>query len=104
VEGRRIASQIEAAIQAVSVHIAIFYANYAQSRWCLDELDLIVKSRAPIIPVFYKVKPHAVPGFADLVDRFIKLCDALLLSLKVTGALLREEQLDRLWQTLADEI
>jgi hypothetical protein len=62
----------------------------------LEELDLTVKSRATIIPVFYKVKPHLVPGFADLVDRFTKVCDALLLSLKVIGALLRKEQLDRL--------
>jgi len=31
-----------------------------------------------------------------LVDRFTKVSDALLLSLKVIGALLRKEQLDRL--------
>jgi hypothetical protein len=46
--------------------------------------------------VFYKVEPHPVPGFADLVDRFIKVCDGLLLSLKVIGALLQEEQFDGL--------
>jgi hypothetical protein len=68
VEGREIPSQIKPAIQLASVHIAIFYANYAQSRWCLDELDSTVKSRATIIPVFYKVKPHPVPGFIDLGD------------------------------------
>jgi hypothetical protein len=62
----------------------------------LDELDFIVKLRAPIIPVFYKVEPHPVPGFADLVDRFIKVCAALLLSLKVIGALLQEEHFDGL--------
>jgi len=62
----------------------------------LDELDFIVKSRATIIPVFYKVMPHTVSGFVDLVDGFIKVCAEQLLSLKVIGALLWEEQLDRL--------
>lgn len=81
VELRNISSQIEAIIQAASVHVAI-------SHWCLDELHLIVKSRVPIIPVFYKVKPHPVPKLADLVDLFIKAWDRLLLSLKVIGALL----------------
>lgn len=52
-----------------------------------------MKSRAPIIPVFYKVKPHPVPEFADLVDRLIKVCVALLLSLKVIGALVHPKQL-----------
>lgn len=65
-EGRNIASQIEAASQLASVHIAIFYANYVQVHWCLDELDLIMKSRAPIIPFFYNVKPHPLPGFAKI--------------------------------------
>lgn len=96
VEGRNISSQIEPAIQAVLVHVAIFYANYAQTQWCLDELHLIVKSRATLCPMFYKVKPHRVQEVADLVDRFIKACDCLLLSLKVIGELLYEEQLDLL--------
>jgi len=80
VVGRDIPSQIEGAIKLASVHIAIFYTNYAQSRWCLDELESMVKPmapiipvfysmvkpRAPIIPVFYKVKPHLLPRFVDL--------------------------------------
>lgn len=86
-EGRNLPSQIKAAISIASVHIAIFYANYEQSRWCLDELDSMVETMAPIIPVFYKVKPHPLPGFVDLGDWFIKSCGELPLSLKVFGAL-----------------
>lgn len=86
-EGRNIHSEIKAVISVASVHIAIFYANYAQSGWCLDKLDSMVESRAPIIPVFYRVKPHPLPGFLDLGDWFIKTCGGLPLSLKVFGAL-----------------
>lgn len=49
--------QIEGAIQTASVHIAIFSPRYAESVWCLKELVLMLKSKAPIIPVFYHVQP-----------------------------------------------
>lgn len=58
--GKRIFPQIEAAIKVASVHIAIFSEDYASSKWCLDELRLMVDSEklgATILPVFYKVKP-----------------------------------------------
>lgn len=41
-KGGNISSEIEADVQIASVHIAIFYANHAQSNWCLDELDRVV--------------------------------------------------------------
>lgn len=56
IPGLPITPQIEVAIQYAHVNIAIFSPNYAQSRWCLDELNLMVKSRNTILPVFYKVK------------------------------------------------
>jgi hypothetical protein len=58
--GNEIDSQIKEAIQVASVHIAIFSKKYATSKWCLDELCLMVDSEkrgATILPVFYKVKP-----------------------------------------------
>lgn len=57
--GHTILSQIKAAIEVASVHIAIFSENYAESKWCLDELVLMLETtpRATILPVFYKVKP-----------------------------------------------
>jgi len=56
-EGVHFPSQIIGAIRSASVHVAIFSPTYAASQWCLDELLLMQESRAPIIPVFYKVKP-----------------------------------------------
>ena len=61
--GEEITCQIEAAIQVSPVHVAIFSPTYAESKWCLDELTLMVesreraKSRVTILPVFYNVKP-----------------------------------------------
>jgi Cdc6-like AAA superfamily ATPase len=56
-EGDDIATQIEAAIATASVHVAIFSPRYAESRWCLEELVLMLHSGAVILPVFYHVKP-----------------------------------------------
>eukprot|EP00253_Pinus_taeda_P005269 PITA_05269 len=58
--GHEFQSQIEAAIRVASVQIAIFSPAYAESKWCLDELVLMVKSRAPIVPIFYNVEPFEV--------------------------------------------
>lgn len=57
-EGHPITPQICAAIEVASLHIAIFSPTYAESKWCLEELVLMLKSKATILPVFYKVKPH----------------------------------------------
>lgn len=62
-EGFEITSQIENAIQAASVHVAIFSPTYAESQWCLNELVLMVNSEATgatILPIFYKVEPSMV--------------------------------------------
>eukprot|EP00253_Pinus_taeda_P002727 PITA_02727 len=55
--GEKLKPQIEGAIRTASVHVAIFSPNYAQSRWCLDELVQMLESGSTIIPVFYKVEP-----------------------------------------------
>jgi len=51
---------IETAIQSSSVHIAIFSERYAESKWCLHELDLIIKSRRKLIPIFCDIDPAAL--------------------------------------------
>eukprot|EP00253_Pinus_taeda_P028406 PITA_28406 len=56
--GDYFAAQIEEAIRYASVHVAIFSSGYAESTWCLRELDLMLQSNSPVIPVFYKVKPE----------------------------------------------
>ncbi|XP_059064138.1 probable 2' cyclic ADP-D-ribose synthase BdTIR [Cryptomeria japonica] len=55
--GELFPSTIESAISSSLVHIAIFSKGYVQSDWCLDELTLVSKSNAEIIPVFYDVIP-----------------------------------------------
>eukprot|EP00253_Pinus_taeda_P020195 PITA_20195 len=54
--------QIEHAIRSASVHVAIFSQGYADSTWCLDELLQMLNTKAPIIPVFYHVKPDELRG------------------------------------------
>eukprot|EP00253_Pinus_taeda_P035099 PITA_35099 len=64
--GEDIPSQIKEAIRTASVHVAIFSPNYAQSRWCLDELALMVESGSTIIPVFHNVNPSELRYARDL--------------------------------------
>jgi Leucine-rich repeat (LRR) protein len=59
-EGYTITSQLKDAIKVASVHIAIFSPTYAESKWCLDELVLMVESKKTVLPVFYNVKPSVV--------------------------------------------
>ncbi|GLJ33300.1 hypothetical protein SUGI_0670000 [Cryptomeria japonica] len=55
--GDSVPSTIGNAIRSASVQIAIFSKMYAESPWCLDELDLMLKTSARIIPIFYHVEP-----------------------------------------------
>lgn len=56
-KGDTITSQIKRAIQTASIHVAIFSPGYAASRWCLDELVLMLESCSIVVPVFYHVYP-----------------------------------------------
>eukprot|EP00253_Pinus_taeda_P023782 PITA_23782 len=58
--GYNISDQIKEAIEVASVHIAIFSEHYAELKWCLEELVLMLKSRGTILPVFYNVKPSHI--------------------------------------------
>lgn len=58
--GDNLATELDSAIKSSSLHIAIFSENYAQSRWCLDELTLMRRTGAKIVPIFYRVKPEDV--------------------------------------------
>jgi len=55
--GDDLTGQIKGAIATASVHIAIFSPKYADSKWCLEELVLMLESGTTIIPVYYHVKP-----------------------------------------------
>eukprot|EP00253_Pinus_taeda_P036650 PITA_36650 len=62
--GDTVNPQLESAVRTSSVNIAIFSPNYAESKWCLDELlnmvDSMSKYKSTIIPVFYGVTPAEV--------------------------------------------
>ncbi|GLJ33154.1 hypothetical protein SUGI_0667260 [Cryptomeria japonica] len=56
--GESITSAIENAIRSSVVQIAVFSKGYAESKWCLEELVLMLKQTdALFIPVFYDVEP-----------------------------------------------
>ncbi|GLJ29372.1 hypothetical protein SUGI_0579210 [Cryptomeria japonica] len=42
-------------MKSTSLHIAIFSKNYAQSRWCLDELSFMFRTGTRIVPIFYYI-------------------------------------------------
>ncbi|KAH9317324.1 hypothetical protein KI387_019093, partial [Taxus chinensis] len=72
--GDSIPSAIRNAIFSASIHIAIFSKGYAESAWCLAELDLMLQSKSIIIPVFYDVAPSDLRYFKKGVyaDSFAK--------------------------------
>jgi hypothetical protein len=57
--------KIYEALGCASVHVAIFSEHYAHSDYCLDELCAMLKSKKPIIPVFYNVSPSVLRCEAD---------------------------------------
>lgn len=50
-------SRMEDAISLAFLQITIFSPNYAQWKWSMDTLIKMTKSKAPILPIFYKVEP-----------------------------------------------
>ncbi|GLJ31253.1 hypothetical protein SUGI_0626800 [Cryptomeria japonica] len=58
--GQYVPEAITCALRTVSVHVVILSPNFAESEWCLDELNLIIQSRTPIVPVFWEIRPSEV--------------------------------------------
>ena len=58
--GGVIASDLQKAIEESKIFVIIFSANYANSRWCLDELVEISQRQRLILPIFYHVDPSDV--------------------------------------------
>ena len=60
--GEGISEKLIQAIKNSSILVIVFFENYAESKWCLDELAEIVKCRekdqkVQIHPIFYNVDP-----------------------------------------------
>ncbi|KAF8009609.1 hypothetical protein BT93_J0579 [Corymbia citriodora subsp. variegata] len=80
--GKEISSELVKAIQGSRISVIVFSRNYAQSRWCLEELLKIMECRQElgqvVLPVFYDVDPSDVrkhtgslaEAFANHEERF----------------------------------
>ena len=80
--GENIELEIQKAVQESKSSIIVFSKNYSSSRWCLDELLMIMERRRTVghlvFPVFYDVDPSEVENqtgqfgeeFAKLEVRF----------------------------------
>ncbi|XP_071719689.1 toll/interleukin-1 receptor-like protein [Rutidosis leptorrhynchoides] len=62
--GEELKPELENAIKASRASVIVLSKNYASSRWCLDELVLILEQRRKfdqiVIPIFYHVEPADV--------------------------------------------
>jgi len=62
--GRRIASDLLAAIENSKIAVVIISKNYSASPWCLQELVMIMdvekKGSIIVMPIFYNVEPAHV--------------------------------------------
>jgi len=62
--GDHISSSLSQAIEQSHITVIVFSKNYANSRWCLDELRRRMKCERTIgqvvVPVFYHVDPSEV--------------------------------------------
>ncbi|KAK2420083.1 disease resistance protein RPV1 [Trifolium repens] len=82
--GDHIQFSINIAIEVSQIAVIVFSKNYANSRWCLDELVNIIQVRRTIgqvvLPVFYDVDPSEVrhqigefgKAFQSLLNRISK--------------------------------
>ncbi|PSS30011.1 TMV resistance protein like [Actinidia chinensis var. chinensis] len=74
-------SELEKAIKAARSSIIVFSKTYASSRWCLNELVMILEHKRAsghvILPVFYDVVPsqvrHQTGSFAEAFGRHKEL-------------------------------
>lgn len=58
--GDVIAPSLVEAIHDSAAAVAVISENYADSRWCLEELVRLFECRKLVIPVFYRVNPSHV--------------------------------------------
>jgi hypothetical protein len=63
-KGEEIGQELFHAISVSRISIVVFSKNYAESSWCLNELDKIMECRRTqgqvVLPVFYDVDPSNV--------------------------------------------
>ncbi|KAM7478672.1 hypothetical protein LguiA_026885 [Lonicera macranthoides] len=75
--GKRLEFELCKAIQESRISIIVFSKNYASSKWCLDEVVMILKwsrssssSGHEVLPVFYDVDPSDVRNQTGSIGEF----------------------------------
>ncbi|XP_050154232.1 disease resistance protein RUN1-like isoform X1 [Malus sylvestris] len=67
--GETIRDELVEAIERSQIAIIVFSKGYADSRWCLEELETIMKCRTTmgqtVLPIFYDIDPSHVRGQTD---------------------------------------
>ena len=58
--GEEISPELLGAIESSRSSVVVFFENYANSTWCLDELVKCLKKGQKVLRVFYKVDPSEV--------------------------------------------
>ncbi|KAL7177157.1 hypothetical protein ACSBR2_030487 [Camellia fascicularis] len=63
-EGHDLSSALLKSIEESWISIVVFSTNYVSSRWCLDELVMIIECKKTlgqlVLPIFYDVDPSDV--------------------------------------------
>ena len=89
--GKSLKPELEKAIKESRISLIVFSENYAISRWCLDELVMIlecrkINSRHVVLPVFYDVSPSEVRKQTGTIgEAFDRYKEELELLEKVKG-------------------
>jgi hypothetical protein len=88
--GHDISSELLQAIQGSKISVIVFSRNYADSRWCLEELVKIMECRRTVrqlvLPIFYDVDPSDVrhqtgsfaQAFVEHEERYLMDIDKVL--------------------------
>ena len=79
--GDQVSTSLLEAIKDSRISVIVLSRNYANSRWCLQELENIMESRSAlglvVVPVFYGIGPSEVrnqtgifgQGFENLIEK-----------------------------------
>ncbi|KAB2620585.1 protein suppressor of npr1-1 [Pyrus ussuriensis x Pyrus communis] len=72
--GEDIRPGLQKAIQLSRTSVVVFSEDYASSRWCLDELVMILERKRPpsdhvVLPVFYHVDPSHVRKHTESIGK-----------------------------------
>ncbi|XP_027337076.1 TMV resistance protein N-like [Abrus precatorius] len=81
IKGQRLYQELWRAIEGSKISIVVFSKNYAESSWCLEELEKIMECHRNmgqvVIPIFYYVDPSDVRkqkgSFGEALERLAEM-------------------------------